>query len=480
MGNRKSPKPRLNRITKHQPNRTARRGKPSRHGFRPSAELLESRIALAASPLPGDLTIDLAWGNQIAPDVEWGAGASLAVWSDSRANVTGGYEGETSQDIYGMRISNDGTAIDAVPLPIVTTKASQNDPKVSWNGTNWLVVYESTDVSGTGYYYQSSLEAVRVTPDGQVLDDQPIKLFGLSPLGGSYWNVASDGNNWVVAHQGGAASNDVVAVRISAAGELLDAPNRTLVDATYYLRSNFQLAYANDVFMLTFDDFDKALAVRFDQQLNVLSVDPNFMATPINSLASNGNEFFAAFTKQLPNFSVVVAGTRITPDGAILDSGDINISGTAQSPQSGTIVVWDGLQWRVEWKASNVVRTARITTTGQVMDFGGVAVPGPTLGPATGTGNGGLQFVWSQFANDNFDVFTSFVSATNNATPNRALSVGAPRQLRPDTATDGNGYMMVYQSATAGACACWPSRWTQLELPRRRNPSCWPQVRQVL
>ena len=451
MAIRKSLKPFVDRGTKQHPLRSARCRQLRRAGLRLSAEALEPRIALSASSLPGDLTIDLAAGNQQAPDVELGAGISLAVWSDSRAIVTGGYEGETSEDIYGVRISDDGTLIDSVPLPLVTSKASQTAPQASWNGTNWLVVYQSVDVSGTGFYYQPSLEAVRVAPDGHVLDDQPIRLYGLSPLGGSYWNVASDGNNWVVAHQGGAASNDVVAVRISAAGELLDPPNRTLVNATYYLRSNFQLAYANGVFMLTFADFDKALAVRFDQQLNVLSVDPNFMATPINSLASNGNEFFASFIKQLPNFSVIVAGTRITPDGAILDAGDINISGTAQSPQSGTIVVWDGLQWRVEWKANNVVRTARIAASGQLLDFGGVAVPGPTLGPATGTGNGGLQFVWSDFANNNYDVFTSFVSAANSPTPNRGLSVGAPRQLRPDVATDGNGYMVVYQSATASA-----------------------------
>ncbi len=454
--------PRSDHASQHAPGRSVKTRRRRRAGFRLLTEALEPRLALSASPLPGDLTIDLASGNQQAPDVESGAGMSLAVWSDGRANVTGGFEGETSEDIYGTRITDDGTVIDSVPLPIVTSKASQKNPKTSWNGTNWLVVYESVDVSGTGFYYQSSLEAVRVAPDGHVLDDQPIKLYGLSPLGGSYWNLASDGDNWVIAHHGGAVGNDVVAVRVSADGQVLDPPNRTLVDATYYLRSNFQLAYANGVFMLTFNDFDKALAVRFDQQLNVLSVDPAFMATPIHSLATNGNEFFAAYTKQLPNFSVIVAGTRITPSGNILDTGDINISGTAQTPQSGTVVVWDGLQWRVEWKASNVVRTARITTAGQLLDFGGVAIPGPAMGPATGTGNGGLHFVWSDFANNNYDVFTSFVSAANSVTPNRAISLALRdsfARMWPRTGTDRWSFSRVPRLPVR---ACSPSRSIRL------------------
>ena len=94
-----------------------------------------------------------------------------------------------SRDIYGVRLDLAGNVLDAIPLAIVAARRSnQNYPKVAWNGSNWLVVYQSVDVGGTGYY-QDSLEAVRVSPTGQVLDAKPIKLHGLIPSGPSYWAV---------------------------------------------------------------------------------------------------------------------------------------------------------------------------------------------------------------------------------------------------------------------------------------------------
>ena len=113
---------------------------------------------------------------------------------------------------------------------IVAGRANQDYPRVSWNGTNWLVVYQSVDIGGTGAY-QLSIEAVRVSPAGQVLDAKPIKLYGLTSVHGS-GSVASDGNNWVVVTQGTSTGNDIVAVRISAAGVVLDPPTRVLMSAT--------------------------------------------------------------------------------------------------------------------------------------------------------------------------------------------------------------------------------------------------------
>jgi len=187
--------------------------------------------------LPGDATVGLAAGNQNMPAIAQGSDKILAVWSDSRANPTSAYEYETSKDIYGARLDANGEALDSLPIAIAAGRSSQENPKVSWNGSNWLVVFESYDVGGTGYYYQKSLQAVRVAPDGQVLDPEPINLFGLTPAGIG-WAVASDGDQWVVVNQGTSTSGDIVAVRISAGGVVLDPPNRALVEATYYMRSN--------------------------------------------------------------------------------------------------------------------------------------------------------------------------------------------------------------------------------------------------
>ena len=247
--------------------------------------------------LPGDSTLAPAAGDQTAPAIARGGNTLLVVWSDARANVTGGYEGETSRDIYGVRLDANGNLLDAVPIAITAARATQDNPKVVWNGSNWLVVFESYELGGTGYYYQKSLAAVRVAPSGQVLDAKPIPLCGLMPSGSSYWTAASDGANWVVVNQGNSTGGDIVAVRISPAGVVLDPPTRVFVPATYYGRFDLKLAYASGVFALTYSDEyvngnTNTKLVRFDSNLTKLDAAPlTLLDVTLSDLASQWRQF---------------------------------------------------------------------------------------------------------------------------------------------------------------------------------------------
>jgi PKD repeat protein len=401
------------------------------------------------SLLPGDNAVSLATGDQTAPAIARGGNTFLAVWTDNRPNPYGAFtwsEYETSRDIYGARLDIAGNVLDSVPLAIVAEKAIQANPQLAWNGTNWLVVYESCDLNGTGYYYQKSLEAVRVSPSGQVLDAEPIKLYGFIPSGPGNWAVASDGNNWVVVNQTTSTSGDIVAVRISPIGVLLDPPTRALVKATYYMRSNLKVAYAAGVFLLTFDEYYDTSAVRFDSGLNLLGSGViHFLNTEVADLTSNGTQFYAVWNQQLSTYEIAVLGSRVDTNGQKLDGAGVNISGP-NSPQAytNTGVAWDGSNWKVTW-SSGTTRVARVNDTGTVLDPGGVALAGPQTGPSAGTGTGGVQLIWS----DNYDVFSANISAANTAGPNRPVSIGAPQQLGSDIAASGTGYMLVYRSATS-------------------------------
>ena len=415
---------------------------------------LEKR--LIAGTLPGDAAVSAAAGDQSAPAIARGGDVLLAVWSDARANVTGGYEGETSRDIYGARLDTDGNLLDTVPIAIAAGKSSQENPKVAWNGTHWLVVFESWDLNGTGYYYQKSMEAVRVAPSGQVLDSTPIKLYGLTPSGGSYWALASDGTNWVVVNQGSSSSGNIFAVRISPAGVLLDQPTHTLVEATYYGRSNLKLAYSSGVFILTFNDeyvngTDNTKAVRFDSNLNKLdgAMIP-LLSTPLSDIAANDTGFYIVWNRQEPNFSVIVAGSRLSTAGQTLDGNGVNLSGTKQPyAYASTAVAWDGVNWRVTWGEYSTTWVARVNAAGQVLDPGSVAVPGIQTGPTAGTGQGGVQLAWTEYANNNNDVYSAAITPSSTVGSASTLSVGTPRQQRSDMATNGAGFMLVYFSATA-------------------------------
>ncbi len=401
--------------------------------------------------LPGDTTISPAAGAQSSPAIAQGGNTVLVVWTDGRANTTDTSGLETADDIYGMRFDAAGVPLDALPIPIATVQASQGQPQIAWNGSTWLVMFESYSISGTGGYYEKSLAFVRVSPSGQVLDPKPVPIFNAVPITGQ-WAVASNGDTWVVAFWGTAASGDLTAIRISPDGLVLDPPTRSLVPATYYMRFNLQLACAAGTCMATFNESPATGAVRFDSNLNVLDGGLfTLLPVPAASLVSNGVEFYIVWEQQQPNFTMAVMGSRVNTAGQKLDGNGVNISG-ASYPEAYTTtdLVWDGSQWKVTWSFNNAVRLARISSAGQVLDPGGIAVPGPSTGATAATSTSGVQLAWTSYINSNNDVTTATISASNVAGPNRTASTGAPMQLRSDIAVGSNGTMIAYQSSIAG------------------------------
>ena len=407
--------------------------------------------------VPGDNLIGQAAGDQMSPQIASGGNIYLSVWADKRAILTGfgNFDFETSTDIYATRLDEFGTPLDTIPFPVTTGPGSQDNPKVVWNGTNWLVVYESYTLNGTGYYYEKSLEAVRVSPSGEVLDPTPIKIYNVVPDTGM-WSVASDGNRWMIAFQGTAASNDLMALRISADGVVLDPPIHTLVPATYFLRFHLRLVYANGVYLLTWAEPDTK-GIRFDQDLNVLDSAPLSLVTgfPLADIKSNGSQFYAVWNYQDPwNYQISVTGSRISTDGVMLDGTGVDISqANKPAPDTTTSVVWDGTNWKAIWSYQGV-SIARIAPDGQVLEPGGIAFADLNSGPAASSPSGSVEIVWSTFGQplvNTYDVLSVAISNGNVASPIAPVSTGAPAQLRPDVAAGNNGYMIVYRSEISEA-----------------------------
>ena len=302
----------------------------------------EAQVSTPDRFLPGDTAVSPAEGGQLSPAIAQGGNTVLVVWTDGRANTTDTSGLETADDIYGMRFDAAGAPIDALPFSIATVQASQGQPQIAWNGTNWLVMFESYSIDGNGGYYQKSLAFVRVSPSGQVLDPKPVPIFNAVPITGQ-WAVANNGDTWVVAFWGTGASSDLTAIRISPDGLVLDPPTRSLVPATYYMRFNLQLACAAGTCLATFNESPATGAVRFDSNLNVLGGGLfTLLPVPAASLVSNGVEFYIVWEQQQPNFTMAVMGSRVNTAGQKLDGNGVNISG-ASYPEANTTtdLVWD-------------------------------------------------------------------------------------------------------------------------------------------
>ena len=228
---------------------------------------------------------------------------TLAVWQDERAlpaSLLVQFEWETSGDIYAARIDANGKLIDRVPIPVTQEAARQSKPQVVWNGTNWLVLFVSVDVNGTGFYFEDSLEAVRISASGVVLDPVPIKIRNVNPAGNS-WTAASDGTDWVVAFQESDSNSALDLLRVTAAGSVLQGPT-VAVPSTYFLRSDLRLAFANGVFLFTWAEFSDTKALRFDPSLNLLDQAPVKIVTGgvVTDLTSDGTQFYAVWKSRSP------------------------------------------------------------------------------------------------------------------------------------------------------------------------------------
>ncbi|MCB1890552.1 MAG: PKD domain-containing protein [Rhodocyclaceae bacterium] len=406
------------------------------------------------TPWPADGSVSLAAGDQTAPSIAAGNGVRLVLWTDQRANPYVYNEYETSGDIYGVRLADDGTPLDAVPFAIHAGRGAQGAPMAAWNGSEWLVLFRTLGLSGTGFFYQNGLAAVRVAADGSVVDADPIPLHG---LGDGAFAVASDGVGWVVATIGNDISRDIFAVRISALGEILDPPTRSLVSEDVISGSGLRLAYAGGTYLLAFGAANGTGAVLFDAQLNSVSapfllVDGHVIAT----LASSGQGFYVAWNAQRADFTSTVMGARVGLNGVLIDAAGVDLAG-ANAPYGNVITAaWDGGAWRVAWEglAARDLYLARIDGgTGQVMNPGGTVVAGAKPGPMAGTGTGAVQLVWSAFSNNEYDVLGATVGADGGAIALDGIGTALPRQYRTHIAAGASGFLMSYLEAVAGEFA---------------------------
>ena len=158
--------------------------------------------------------------NQRFPDITASADNYFAVWQDERATA--------NHDIYGIRVGFDGAVLDAAPMLMTVNFADQHRPRVSSNGTDFLVVWEDhrngDDIDVYGNLYLASKfapEDFAGVPIGVGEGDQTRPV------------VSNMGEEFVVAWVDGSLAKDrLFTARMTKEGEL-DGPEAVqLVQST--------------------------------------------------------------------------------------------------------------------------------------------------------------------------------------------------------------------------------------------------------
>ncbi|MBN8643634.1 MAG: hypothetical protein J0L61_00135 [Planctomycetes bacterium] len=403
--------------------------------------------------LPGDRLVAPAVNSQAEVSAARGADSTLIVWTDSRARSGGGQSVQSDSDLFGIRIAPSGAPIDASPFMIAGGMGTQRRPMVAWSGSAWLVVFLSQDPSGG--YFEDRTRAVRVSAAGQVLDATPISFpptqFTPDWVG---TNVAGLNGQWLITrcvyHDDGYGTY-LAGQRISAAGALLDPDPRMLIDWVY---GNTKVLASNTEYLVagpTWNDGSVFTARRISASAQPVNAA---FGVPSLSIAGNGTEYYVAWVSNYTNLvgsRMTAAGTLLNPAGTLLFS---NFSGDAA-------ITHDGSNWWLAWTVAANARTLRVSPAGAVLDPGGVLLP-ITIGGnidtiytpnLVATPGGGTTFVWHDMraaAGSDANAYALPLSPANTPGVERCVSTGTTNQRTSDISDGPAGASaVVFVSETA-------------------------------
>lgn len=399
--------------------------------------------------LPGDMEIAPAVSSQQDHAVAKGGDQFLAVWSDYRGSSVGGGTNQSDGDIFGIRLDSEGDPIEDAPFLIAGGMGLQRDPLVAWNGQSWLVVYISQDPVGSYFDYQ--MRAVRVSPQGQVLDTTPILFpptqYTPNTIG---LQVAGQGGQWLITrciyHSDGYGTY-LAGQRINNNGTLLDPTPLMLMDWVY---GQTKTIVSAGEYLVAGPDWSSSSTIKARRiGLNGQPLGASFNVPSLN-IAGNGGEYYVAWISNYVNLvgsRMTLSGTLLTPNGTLI------VPNFSQYHQS--TLAHDGINWWLEWGASDQLHTVRINAAGNVLDpNGGVLLPitvggtinnayGPTLVPRTG---GGVHLFWYDLRvalGYDANVFVLPISPANIPGAERCVSTGTRSQRAPDLADGPDGRIVV-------------------------------------
>jgi hypothetical protein len=400
--------------------------------------------------LPGDLVPGAAAGHQERARIARGGNQSLAVWIDSRTSPDIGWPQSTEgsgADIYAARIDADGNVIDTSPIMINQDFGDQSDPNVAWNGENWLVAWQApiNTLSNT------QLLAVRVDPDGTVLDHPPIQLYtaGYELLD---IEIAGGDSTWMIVTQStGGVEATVRAIAVAADGSMPIPGGISIYEEIGLFV--FDVAYATGEYLITWGNQSGA---RFGRLFGPgLEIGPWFWLPFVDTVASDGTDFLVLRAESSGPLASVDA-IRVMHDGSMPDPAfTIFVQQDAQAGNCCAEVVWDGTYYWTSWSAYML---ARVTADGTLLDPGGFQMELPATMPTsalhfTSAPGGGLQAVWNDGVGGAAypkDVYTGRVSTTGEIVNESLLSLGAPAQLETDFAEGDGMHLVTYLSRSSG------------------------------
>jgi hypothetical protein len=398
----------------------------------------------------------------------------FVVWSDQR---TGSFDifGHPSENIFGARVAPDGTVLDPNGIPITRRGGEATVPDVTFDGTNFLVVWKYLPNVDGGPW---QVDAARVSTSGVVLDPTPIQLVGPNEAIAGPSVATGNGSSLVVwsaeepedpnceppTCTGLPKIWDVLGERVAPDGTVLDANPIVLdtiaelqnfpvpaiaFDGTNYLITNSVIATLPPMTTLAIRGLRvSGTGAPVGLPFRISSL-PTELVSP--NVAFDGTNFVAVWVDTLDGETDRVRGARVSTAGVVLDPSGFDIS-TAPVQAGIQGAAFDGVDTVVAWQdaATQTVLTRRIDGTGTPVDPSPIAVaPGSVPAVAGATGLALLTFGDGSSTVSNIKA-VRMSGGTVLDNPPFLLTMSANDQQTSAIASNGAGSFVVWEDARSG------------------------------
>ena len=409
-----------------------------------------ARLDSAGNVLDSLLVFDSDQG-QIYPAIAFdGDSTCLVAWMD---HLT------ASCDIYAARLTVGGRLLDSVPFPIARDSTKMEVcPTVAFGHGVYLVAWTAIDTLSS----TATAKAVRVSEAGQVLDTA-IFLRHDPGVIQMYPNVAFGDTCFLATWSEGMEQPDIFAVRVSASGNLMDTaaiqlcsdPDMDMFSSIGFNGTDYLVMWEEigDVWpsgslcgrRLTAD------GVPLDSVLTRPGMKGYVCTGP--SVSQDQENFFVACNytdTTVYNFGVCCL--RISPEGAVLDSGIcLPLGADWQYEPSGASDGTDFLAvWLEDQAQGSAVSAARITADGTVLDPVGFPVdtaPTSKSYPATAFGDSVYLAAWGDNRGaTGLDIYCARIGMDGHVLDPDGIVVCSETldQDYPDISFDGENFLVAW------------------------------------
>jgi hypothetical protein len=349
--------------------------------------------------------------------------------------------------VMGTRVNQVGEILDKPNIKIITAYCEWElyKPAVAYGDGIYLSVWTDHD--------REIIFSARTSTAGVPLDTIPI------PICTTYYNgyqtsVAFDGSNFLVVWSN---DDDVIGARISPSGIVLDTLGIIISNA---LGDQFEptICFGGSNYFVTWVDTRTFTTCIYGTRVSPegIVLDPNgirISPLPLRDyrpvITFGGSNYFVVWETE----EEFIYGARIDQNGTVLDTSGIAISPSFY-PSWFPAVTFDGINYLAVWEdiEEENLYGRRIDTNGIVVDTGRILICTfqETYYPAVVFGGSYSLVVWDDFRIDNADIFGARVNNQGIVLDSAGIpvSLSISEQEYSKVVFDGTNYLVIWRIRT--------------------------------